>query len=486
MVGGALLVATGAAVVAVGLAVRGGGGPAGTTTEGSTTSLATVTRRLLTSQTQVDGTLGYADASTVLLPSGTAPSALRQAEQAVSTAEATLRTAEATLAADTRGLEQAEAALAADRQTVTSACRGDNAAQTASSGSNPGGSSPSTPSSDDSTPCASAAQAVASDEETVTTAEGKVRADTGSLDSARVALQGAQQSLAAAEPTAVFYETGATYTGLPSVGDVIRRGRTLYAVAGQPVLLLYGDATAWRAFRQGMSPGWDVAQLNANLAALGLGKGLLGDAFTTGTAAAIRALQAARGLAQTGELPLGSVVFKPGPIRVKSVVPSRGATVQPGPVLGVSSTRHQVTVALDAAQQSSVEVGDRVTITLPDDSTTPGTVSKVGSVASQAGSDSTPTVEVDVRLADERAAGRLDGAPVQVSITTGSAAGALAVPVDALLALAGGGYAVEIVGADGTHRLVPVTIGLFDDADGLVQVSGSQVRAGQRVVVPSS
>src|SRR5581483_10806177 len=81
VVGGALLVATGAAVVAVGLAVRGGGGPAGTTTEGSTTSLATVTRRLLTSQTQVDGTLGYADASTVLLPSGTAPSALRQAEQ---------------------------------------------------------------------------------------------------------------------------------------------------------------------------------------------------------------------------------------------------------------------------------------------------------------------------------------------------------------------------------------------------------------------
>jgi len=31
-----------------------------------------------------------------------------------------------------------------------------------------------------------------------------------------------------------------------------------------------------------------------------------------------------------------------------------------------------------------------------------------------------------------------------------------------------------------------VTVGLFDDADGLVQVSGSGVSAGQRVVVPAN
>ena len=44
-------------------------------------------------------------------------------------------------------------------------------------------------------------------------------------------------------------------------------------------------------------------------------------------------------------------------------------------------------------------------------------------------------------------------------------------PVDALLALAGGGYAVEV--AEGrVHHLVAVTLGLFDDAEGLVQVSG--------------
>ena len=61
----------------------------------------------------------------------------------------------------------------------------------------------------------------------------------------------------------------------------------------------------------------------------------------------------------------------------------------------------------------------------------------------------------------------------------------LVVPVDALLAKSGGAYAVEVEGTNGARRLVPVTLGLFDDADGLVQVTGSGLAAGQRVVVPT-
>jgi hypothetical protein len=33
---------------------------------------------------------------------------------------------------------------------------------------------------------------------------------------------------------------------------------------------------------------------------------------------------------------------------------------------------------------------------------------------------------------------------------------------------------------------VPVTLGLFDDAQGLVEIEGAGVRAGQRIVVPAS
>jgi multidrug efflux pump subunit AcrA (membrane-fusion protein) len=134
-----------------------------------------------------------------------------------------------------------------------------------------------------------------------------------------------------------------------------------------------------------------------------------------------------------------------------------------------------------------VAVGDRVTITLPDNETTPGVIASVGTVAAapaSGNSSTSPTITVLVDPTDPAATGSWDQAPVNVTITTGSVTNALVVPVDALLAQVSGRYAVEAVGANGTRRLVPITLGLFDDADGLVQVSGSGLTAGQHVVVP--
>jgi hypothetical protein len=74
---------------------------------------------------------------------------------------------------------------------------------------------------------------------------------------------------------------------------------------------------------------------------------------------------------------------------------------------------------------------------------------------------------------------------VLVAITTDTVKHALVVPIGALLALAGGGYAVE-VSSGGSRHLVSVRLGVFDDAEGLVQVTGSGLREGQRVVVPGS
>jgi hypothetical protein len=48
-------------------------------------------------------------------------------------------------------------------------------------------------------------------------------------------------------------------------------------------------------------------------------------------------------------------------------------------VLVISSTAPQVTIELNAAEQSSVKVGDAVSITLPNEQTTPGVVRSVGS-----------------------------------------------------------------------------------------------------------
>jgi hypothetical protein len=107
-------------------------------------------------------------------------------------------------------------------------------------------------------------------------------------------------------------------------------------------------------------------------------------------------------------------------------------------------------------------------------------------VATTPSGGGTPTVNVEVTPTDPGATGSLDQAPVQVSIVTDTAKDALVVPVNALLALAGGGYAIETIDTHGAHHLVAVTVGLFDDAAGLVQVSGSGVAAGERVVVPST
>jgi multidrug efflux pump subunit AcrA (membrane-fusion protein) len=187
-------------------------------------------------------------------------------------------------------------------------------------------------------------------------------------------------------------------------------------------------------------------------------------------------------------------VFESGPVRVTSVTPTVGAGVTPGPVLAITSTARQVKLALDASQQSSVKVGDTVTITLPDNRTTPGRVTYVSSVATSPSSsgkggggeeESAPTVEVHATPTNPAATGHLDQAPVNVEITTESVQNVLAVPVSALLALAGGGYALEV--AEGrAHHLVAVSVGLFDDAEGLVQVSGQGLSAGQRVVVPAT
>jgi hypothetical protein len=298
-------------------------------------------------------------------------------------------------------------------------------------------------------------------------------------------------TLGYADSRTLLNQAAGAYTHLPAAGDVLREGDVVYRVDGRPVVLLYGHVPAYRALSAGMS-GADVAQLNRALVAVGYATRAQldpsSDYFGSATVTALEKLQDHLGVTETGTLALGDALFAPGALRISSVLATLGGRAGPGaPLARATSTRRQIVVKLDASQQTDVRAGDRVDVTLPDQSVTPGVVSSVGRVAS-AGSDrpggSGPTLDVYVRLRRPRAAGRLDQAPVQVSIRTGTARHALVVPINALLAPAAGGYAVEVAGAGGARRLVPVTLGLFDDADGLVQVSGSGLAEGQRVVVP--
>jgi peptidoglycan hydrolase-like protein with peptidoglycan-binding domain len=284
-------------------------------------------------------------------------------------------------------------------------------------------------------------------------------------------------------------------TRLPAAGAIIRRGQTLYTLDRKPVRLFYGSQPASRELKSG-EVGADVRELQRNLQALGFtADGALhaDGQFDAATQVALEEWQRALTEPATGTLPLGSVVFLPGPIRAATLTASAGELVGTGAqILTATSSRPAVLVPLDPGTVSQLRVDDRVLVTMPDGSTVDGRVALIGRVATAATSansqgggsgSSPPTIPVTISLADPHTNGGLDQAPVQVAITEQEVRRVLAVPISALLAQPGGGYAVEVVGSSGTSH-VPVTTGLFDDVAGRVQISGPRLRAGLRVQVP--
>jgi peptidoglycan hydrolase-like protein with peptidoglycan-binding domain len=298
---------------------------------------------------------------------------------------------------------------------------------------------------------------------------------------------------AANTPTKVVGALPGTVTRLPVTGAVLKRGEVLYELdGGTPVVFMRGDRPAWRPFVAGMSDGPDVRQLESNLKALGFdpdGDMTVDDDFTWATTAAIKRWQQSHDLDETGEIPLGQVRFLPwDSLRVASLTAQVG-TPGSAPLMTVTSTTKQVTVQLDATLAHLVRPGQTITVELPGGRTTKARISTVGTVATAPsgsgsptpGSEQATTVPVTATLSDQRAAGSLDQAPVTVEIVTQSRHDVLSVPVTALLALAEGGYGVEVARPDGRRQLVPVRAGLFS-ADDNVEVSGAGLRAGDQVV----
>ena len=233
----------------------------------------------------------------------------------------------------------------------------------------------------------------------------------------------------------------------------------------------------------GGSEGADVEQLEAALARLGYDPGPIDGVYTTETQAAVLAWQESIGADTDGVVDLGEIVFRPAAVRISENLLSVGDNVAGGAgVLGASSDEVQVTVALPADQQDLLAEGDRVTVVLPNDTEAGGTVTFVDTVATRSSQTMQVTFKVIVALDDVSVAAGLDQAPVVVEVVTESRAGVLAVPVTALLALAEGGYAVEVDAGGGTTRLVAVDPGLY--ADNLVEVAADGLEPGDRVVVP--
>lgn len=371
------------------------------------------------------------------------------------------------------------------------------------------------------------------------------------------------------DPQPAVDRLGGTLTWLPRAGDTIRPGQRLFAVDGEPVVLMDGDVPAWRALKEGVADGEDVRQMERNLAALGYDPGTVDDDFTSSTAAAVKRWQDAWGLEETGEVELGRVAFLPGPRRIAEVqatlgatgggggggggatvawgggdglqtvpiadtsgapaatsttppptTPTTGTATTPAPeggggsgerggsgdatggsggdgtggggssgteVLSTTSTRRVVTAELDAGDQELARVGRKATVVLPDGRPLQGRIVAIGAVSgggsdSGGGAESDPTLPLTIELDSDRGLGRLDEAPVSVELAATTRRDVLAVPVAALVARDGGGYAVRVVGTAGATREVAVEPGMF--ADGWVELLSDTIGAGEKVQVP--
>jgi peptidoglycan hydrolase-like protein with peptidoglycan-binding domain len=295
-------------------------------------------------------------------------------------------------------------------------------------------------------------------------------------------------------PYPVINQARGVYTSVPDNGDEVDCGGVLYRVDDNPVVLLCGRVPAYRGLHMGVK-GRDVRQLNRNLHQLGYDADAhvridpSDNDFTSKTEKALEALQHNKGLRVTGALAIGDAVFLSEPVRIAKATTELGGSARPGaPVLKATSELLHVQVNLDPSQRGEVKKGDRAQITLPGNTPVTGRVEGFGRVAqTPAGQGSTAadaTIPTFISLDDPAKARGLDQAPVQVDITTKGVDSALSVPVTALVGKSGGGFAVEVVRAGKRRELVAVKLGLFDTADGRVQVEG-QLDKNDLVVVPS-
>ena len=522
LVGGA--VAGGVAVASTG---GNHGSPSSSPDSSGALTTAAVVRTTISTSVQVGGSIGYEGSYTIGAPSGASAQEVDQDQQAVTKDQQSLSADEQAESdastADNQAIAAAQSGVGAE-QSILSADQATQAQDCAGSGaSTPACSSDAEKVSQDQTQLSQAQQQLATAQSTATRDHDQ---NLAKVASDQTTLAGDQATLALQQANAV--NPGTTYTALPKVGDVIRQGQSVYSVSNEPVPLLYGSIAAYRAFSVGMSDGADVGELTQDLIALGYGAGLSqSNHYSSATATAVKRWQSALGLPATGEILLGQVVFEPGPIRVTSVTPSVGSSVGGGgsasaggggggggTVLTATSTTPIVTLDLDVSQEYLVKPGDAVSIVLPNGSSSVGGhIETVGNVATCAGgggtgsgtgatngsstaaqstcssggsgNSSTPTVPVTITLDSTPELATLDQAPVNVDITTQRAPNVLAVPVNALLALQGGGYGVDVVTGTTSH-LVGVTTGLYSSTNNLVQVGGSGLSVGMRVQVPSS
>jgi len=294
--------------------------------------------------------------------------------------------------------------------------------------------------------------------------------------------QSVDGTLGHGDPTSITTRGSGTVTQMPSEGTTIGRGEAIYHLDNMPVTLLYGTLPAYRTLKSGVK-GADVEQFETNLWALGYRGFTVDRRYSSATAEVVKRWQEHLGITETGAVETSQIMYAPGEVRVNSLTLQTGALVSPGSeVLKVTGTAALATVSLDTSSARLAENGATVQVRLPDGKTVPGKVIKVATVVTKGDNGAAETTTYNVTIQFTSTVQSQGTAAVSVAFTVGQRPNVLTVPVTALVVLAEGGFGLQIF-ENGTIRAVAVETGLF--ADGKVEVKGTGLHAGMKVVVPS-
>lgn len=291
---------------------------------------------------------------------------------------------------------------------------------------------------------------------------------------------------------------GGAITAIIAADIPVVTGTVLFWQGGFPVVAIEGDSSTTPALTRDLSTssdnGVDIRLLEAMLVAGGFDDGtiVIDDEFDDATAAAVQRWWASLGVSvDTAGLtvPAGSFVVVPGGLFTGTALVPDGATpVGDAVVMGLTTAAREVTTSAPVGDETFA-LGAEIEVEFPDGTLTTGTVVEVGNVAVNAENvpGATPTVSITLHVADIPAS--VDDfvqIPVTLRVVAEQELDAFVVPVSALVALAEGGYAIEVVTGTGdqpTTTLVAVDPGLF--ADGFVSITGDGLSDGLTVVVPS-
>jgi macrolide-specific efflux system membrane fusion protein len=160
-----------------------------------------------------------------------------------------------------------------------------------------------------------------------------------------------------------------------------------------------------------------------------------------------------------------------------------GADAPSGVAITLAGGTLEVTTSVVESDVASISVGQAATVSIAalNGASIDGTVASIAPAASSGGSSGVVSFAVEVALTNPPA-GLRSGMSADVTITTASATGVLAIPARALAGTAGA-YNVRVLAADGTVSTKTVTVGLITAS--LVEIT-SGLQAGDRVITGTS